>query len=48
MNPVKMLEQMIGPELKRKIYISLAAILCIIMCIAILPNILGALIVKIL
>ena len=39
---------MIGPELKRKIVISLGTILCIIMCIAILPNILGALIVRIL
>mmetsp|Transcript_30295 Transcript_30295/g.46326 ORF Transcript_30295/g.46326 Transcript_30295/m.46326 type:complete len:163 (+) Transcript_30295:4312-4800(+) len=48
MNPIKMLNQMIGPEVRRKIYIGLCIAVCVALCLAILPNILGTLVAKML
>ena len=46
LNPVKMFNQLVGPALRRKIKIWLAMALCCALFIAILPNILGGLITK--
>jgi len=45
-NPFKMLGQLVGPALRRKIYCGLCAAACCALCIAILPNIVGGLVLK--
>jgi Ca2+-dependent lipid-binding protein len=45
-NPIKMLNQMIGPALRRKIYMGICCALCCALFIMVLPNILGAVISK--
>ena len=44
LNPLKMFNQLVGPEMRNKIRNYLIMLLCIIMLIAIAPNVLGALI----
>lgn len=44
LNPFKMFNQMVGPEVRCKIYTSLACALCIVLILAIAPNIMGAII----
>jgi hypothetical protein len=44
LNPFKMFEQLIGPEVRAKICRYLAYIACLALCLAILPNIIGAII----
>ena len=47
-NPIKMFNQLVGPALRRKIYLYLCMTLCCALFIAILPNILGGLVTKML
>ena len=42
LNPLKMFNQLVGPAVRRKIYLALCCILCCGLFIMILPNILGA------
>ena len=44
LNPIKMLNQLVGPALRRKIKIYLAITICCALFIAILPNIIGGII----
>jgi hypothetical protein len=44
LNPFKMFNQLIGPEVRRKIYMLLCCAVCLLLCAAILPNILGTII----
>lgn len=37
MNPIKMFNQFVGPELRQKIKMAIAGIFCSLICIAILP-----------
>lgn len=43
-NPIKMFNQLVGPALRRKIYMGLCLAVCVALFIAILPNIMGQLI----
>jgi hypothetical protein len=43
LNPFTMFNQMIGPEVRRKICILLCCALCVVLTLAILPNIAGSL-----
>jgi hypothetical protein len=45
-NPIKMLNQLVGPALRRKIKMYVVMALCCALFIAILPNILGGLVTK--
>jgi hypothetical protein len=47
-NPIKMLNQLVGPALRRKIKMYIVMALCCALFIAILPNILGGLVTKLL
>ena len=44
LNPFTMFNQLIGPEVRRKIYCFLCIALCAVLTLALLPNIIGALI----
>lgn len=48
LNPLKMFNQLVGPALRRKIKIWIAMALCCALFVAILPNILGGLVTKLL
>ena len=48
LNPIKMFNQLVGPALRRKIKIWIFMTLCCALFVAILPNILGGLITKLL
>jgi len=43
-NPFKMLGQLVGPALRRKIYCALCTAACCALLVAILPNIIGTII----
>lgn len=45
-NPIKMFNQLVGPALRRKIYMGICLALCCALFIMILPNILGGIIVN--
>ena len=44
LNPMKMLNQMIGPELRRKIYSFILFAACVFLCVAMIPMIFSNLI----
>lgn len=46
LNPIKMLNQLVGPALRFKIKMWVATFLCCALFVAILPNILGGLVTK--
>jgi len=50
LNPFKMLAQLVGPELRRKIYLACCCLICLALCVALFPlifsNVVSALIVK--
>jgi hypothetical protein len=46
LNPIKMINQLVGPALRRKIKIWLCMLVCCALFIAILPNIMGGLVTK--
>ena len=41
MNPLKMINQLVGPALKRKIYCMLCCVLCLIVTVPALPSVAG-------
>lgn len=43
LNPIKMFNQMVGPEVRRKIFMMLCTAVCLILCAAIAPNVIGQL-----
>jgi hypothetical protein len=47
-NPFKMLAQLVGPALRRKIYLGLCCAACLALCVMVLPNIVGGIFLKIL
>mmetsp|Transcript_12511 Transcript_12511/g.21058 ORF Transcript_12511/g.21058 Transcript_12511/m.21058 type:complete len:141 (+) Transcript_12511:1163-1585(+) len=44
MNPMKMFNQLVGPEVRRKIQMALCMAVCILLTLAILPNLIAGLI----
>ena len=48
LNPLKMFNQLIGPAVRRKIYMMLCCLLCIIITVPAIPNIVGGVILKML
>lgn len=46
LNPLKMFNQLVGPAVRRKIMMAIISFLCCALFIAILPNIVGGLITK--
>lgn len=44
LNPIKMFNQLVGPEVRRKIYLMLCTAVCLILCAAVAPNIIGNLV----
>ena len=48
LNPLKMLNQLVGPALRRKLYMACCGVICLGLCILVLPNVLGGIFIKIL
>jgi hypothetical protein len=44
LNPMKMFNQMVGPEVRRKIYLMLCTAICLVLCAAVAPNVIGGLV----
>ena len=44
LDPFKMFQQMVGPEIRKKIYITLCCLVIIALLVIILPNVIGSLI----
>ena len=42
MNPIKMLNQMMGPAFRRKFYCAICCLLCLIVSLPMLPSMLGS------
>lgn len=45
-NPLKMFEQMVGPAFRRKLYVALCCLACIIITLPMLPSMIGTWIVN--
>lgn len=44
LNPCKMFQQLVGPSMRKKIYCACCCIICLALCIYMLPTIMGGLI----
>ena len=47
LNPLKMLNQLVGPALRRKLYMACCGLVCIGLCILVLPQIMGGIMLKV-